>query len=107
MYFAHLSSLEKSEESILDNLSLYINDIKYLIKDFKARFKDQNKEIPERIIFPFHIEVESANLDTFLKEFIELTFNLEAKSMPTLKGSCNCCVHFTRFSKFVYSGIWV
>ena len=33
------------------------------------------------------VEVESANLDTFLKvEIIEMTFNLEAKSMYTFKG---------------------
>ena len=33
-------------------------------------------------------EVESANLDTFRKEeFIETTFDLEAKSMYIFKGS--------------------
>ena len=29
--------------------------------------------------------MESANLDTFLKEFIEMTFDLEVKSMYTFK----------------------
>ena len=34
------------------------------------------------------VEVESANLDTFLKEqFTEMTFALEAKSNDTFKGS--------------------
>ena len=33
------------------------------------------------------VEVESANLDTFLKEeFIEMSFNLKTKSMYTFKG---------------------
>ena len=33
-----------------------------------------------------NVEVESANLDTFLKEeFIEMIFNLEMKSMHTFK----------------------
>ena len=36
-------------------------------------------KIPEWIISLF--EVESGNLDTFLKEFIEMTFDLEAKSI--------------------------
>ncbi len=42
--------------------------------------------IPKWIISPFDIEVESANLDTFLKEFIEKIFNLELKSIYTFKG---------------------
>ena len=31
----------------------------------------------------FNVEVESANLGTFFKEFIEITFDLEGKSMYT------------------------
>ena len=34
-----------------------------------------------------NVEIESANLDTFIKkEFIEMTFNLEVKSINTFKG---------------------
>ena len=43
-------------------------------------------KITESIIFSFHVKVKSANLDTFLKEFIEMIFNLEAKSMRIFKG---------------------
>ena len=50
-------------------------------EDFKTEFKDiLNMEIPE-MISPFDAEVESENLDSFLKEFTEMTFNLETKSM--------------------------
>ena len=31
-------------------------------------------------------DVQVQNLDTFLKEFIEMTFNLEVKSVYTCKG---------------------
>ena len=42
---------------------------------FRARFKDLlNIEIPEWIIRPFDVEVESTNLDTFLKEDFINTF---------------------------------
>ena len=34
-----------------------------------------------------NVKVEIANLDNFLKESTEMTFNLEAKSMYTFKGS--------------------
>ena len=56
-------------------------------EDFKEWFKDLlNLEIPAWTIPPFDVEVESACLDTFLKEeFINMTFNLKAKSMYTLK----------------------
>ena len=41
-------------------------------------------KIPEWIIFPFDVQVESVNLDTFLEEgFIEMIFDLEVKSMNT------------------------
>ena len=51
---------------------------------FKAWFKDLlNMEIPEWIISPFDVPAESTNLDTFFKEFIKMTFNLEAKSIYT------------------------
>ena len=44
-------------------------------------------KIPEWIISPFDVEVESANLKTFLKEkIIEMTSDLEEKSMYTFKG---------------------
>ena len=57
-------------------------------EDFKAQFMDLlNIEIPEWIISPFDIEVESANLDTFLKEFIEMPFNLEVNSMYIFTGT--------------------
>ncbi len=42
-------------------------------------------EIAGRIISPFHVEAERANLDTFHKEFIKMTFDLEVKSMYTFK----------------------
>ena len=39
------------------------------------------------IISPFDVEVESSNLDTFLKEeFTEMTFNFGTKSMFKFKG---------------------
>ena len=47
-----------------------------------------NLEILEWIISPFKIEMERANLDPFSekKEFIEMTFDLEMKSMYRFKG---------------------
>ena len=43
-------------------------------------------KISEWIISPFDVEVESTNLDTFLKEeFTEMT-DLEVKSMYTFQG---------------------
>ena len=36
--------------------------------------------------YPFDVQMERENLRTFLKEFIEITFDFEAKSMDTLKG---------------------
>ena len=68
-----------------------------------------------------NVEVKSSNLDTFLKaEFIEMTFDIEAKSRHIFKGIgyywmskkssnifqvlCNCEAHFTSFFKFVYGG---
>ena len=123
-YSANLSCIQQSEESVLDNkLFIYINHSKQRQKGFKSQFKDlSDLEIPERIISSF--EVESANLDIFLiKEFIEITFNLEAKSIYTFKGIgyywmnkktvakypkfCATFEYFTRFSKFVYDGIWI
>ena len=67
--------LEQLEETILD---IYIKHIKNLPDDFKAYFKDlMNMEIPEWFISPFNIEMENANLDTFLKEeLIEITVNV-------------------------------
>ena len=80
-------------------------------------------EIPEQIISPFDIEVESTNLDSFLKEFIEMTFNLKMKSMYIFKGIenyrmnkksrkvsqalSNSCAHPISPSKFVYCKAWV
>ena len=44
--------------------------------------------IPEWIISSFDVEIERANLETFLKEeFIEITFDLGAESMHTFKGT--------------------
>ena len=66
--FCKLSSREQSEENVLDN-SLFINIdyIKNLQEDFINQFKDIiNLEIPKWIICLFDVEVESANLDTFL-----------------------------------------
>ena len=53
--------------------------MKNLQANFKALFKELlNMEIPEWIISPFNVEVESANLDILLKEeFIEVTFDLK------------------------------
>ena len=34
----------------------------------------------------YNVEVESADLNIFLKEFIEMTLDHEAKSMYTFKG---------------------
>ena len=62
---------------------IYINPIKNLQENFKARFNDLfHVEMLELIISSFDIEMESGNLDTFLKEeFIEINFDLEAKSL--------------------------
>ena len=64
-----------------------INYIKNFQEYFKVKFKDLlNMEIPEWIISPFDVEVEKANLDTFLsEEFIEMTFDLRAKSKHIFK----------------------
>ena len=44
-------------------------------------------EILEWIIFLFQVDVESANLETILwEEFIEMTFDLETKSLYTFQG---------------------
>ena len=36
--------------------------------------------------------MESANLDTFIKEFVEKMFDVEAKSMYSVKGIGYYCV---------------
>ena len=41
--------------------------------------------ISEWIISPFNVEAESAKWDTILKEFIEMTFDLEANVLIFLK----------------------
>ena len=44
-------------------------------------------EIYESIISLFNVEEESSNLDSFLKEeVIEMSFDLEAKSLCTFKS---------------------
>ena len=60
--------------------------MKNLREGFKDRFKDLlTMEISEWIISSFDVEVGSANLDPFLQEeFIEITFDLKAKSIYTL-----------------------
>ena len=65
---ANLSSIEQAKENVLDNnFFINISHIKNLQEDFKVQFKDLNMEIPEWIISPFGVEVESANLDNFFK----------------------------------------
>ena len=55
--------------------------------DFETRFNDLlNMKIPEWNISPFDVELQNANLDTFLKEeFIEMNFDLEARLMEISK----------------------
>ena len=67
-HFPNLSSMEQSEENVLDNdLFIYINHM----KNWQAQFKeDLSMEIPEWIISPFDVDVEHANLDTFLKKYL-------------------------------------
>ena len=64
-----------------------INLIRNWQEDFKARFKDlPNMEILESIISSSDVEVESVNLNTFLKNvYTEMTFDLEGKSMYKFK----------------------
>ena len=52
-------------------------------ENFRDWFKDLLiMEIPELIISPFDIQLENANVNTFPKEeFIEMSFDLEAKSI--------------------------
>ena len=70
-----------------NDLFIYIKHIKHLQEDIRIRFKALlNMDIPEWIISPFDVKVESANLDTFLKGFIEMTFDLEAKTVYICKG---------------------
>ena len=71
------------EEIVLDN-NLFIY-FKNLQEDSNTWFMVlRNIKIPDWIISSFDIEVENINLDRFLKEFIEMTFDLEVKSMYTL-----------------------
>ena len=66
---------------------IYLNHIKNWQEDFKAWFKDLlNLNIPKWIVSPFGVELESINWKTFLKEFIETTFDIEAKAIYTFKG---------------------
>ena len=70
------------------------------------------------------MKMGSANEDTFLKQFIEITFHLEVKVLFKLKRIgyywmkekncikisqvlCNCYSHINSFSKFEYGGMKV
>ena len=71
-------------------------------------------EIHEGIISPFYVKVENANLTTFLKEFIEMTLDIEAKIMYTSSGivydwKSKENTPFSIFLYFIYfgQGIWV
>ena len=86
-YFTNLFSIEQSEESVLDNkLFIDTNHIKNLQENLKAWFKDLvSMKISVWIISSFDVEVESTNLDTFLKEeSVEMTFDLDTKSIYML-----------------------
>ena len=85
-----MSSIEQPEENVWQNdLLINRNHIKNFQEDFKVRFKDLlNIEIPEWIIFPFDVEVESKKKINalFEEEFIEMTFDLEVRSKYIFKG---------------------
>ncbi|MPC66986.1 SCAN domain-containing protein 3 [Portunus trituberculatus] len=59
-----------------------------LIEDFKVRFDDLAKmKVPEWILTPFDVEIESADIPVHMKEeFIDMTVDLEASALFRRKG---------------------